>query len=388
MVGVGAASLPPLRPLIKWTGGKTGELGVIRPAIPDFSGRYIEPFVGGGAVWLSMDARRHIVNDASNDLIGFYRAIKRRDSRFTEIVERFGRAWTSAEEMARISAPDAQSILSSSRRRDFVASVAADKVWASLSPSIKGLFEKSLDEKARQYEKHKERGVSPDFPVVLVETALKAALYLAMREGWNDRRHVLPVSGERAAFYWLLRGYCYTGMTRFNRAGEFNVPYGGQSYNGRNPAARLDELFSSRVRSKLLKTRFSCGDFEAFLNRENLDCDDFIFLDPPYDSTFSDYEGRPFTRHDQVRLAHWLRATPAKWLMVIGETPFIRGLYDVRGISMVDFAKTYRVNFQNRGDRRARHLMISNFDLLASLPKSRLAQGVSREEACSSMRVA
>lgn len=39
------------KPILKWAGGKTQMLGNIMPKIPETYGRYIEPFVGGGALF-------------------------------------------------------------------------------------------------------------------------------------------------------------------------------------------------------------------------------------------------------------------------------------------------------------------------------------------------
>ena len=41
-----------MNPIIKYTGSKQRELPEIRKYIPEFSGKYIEPFLGGGAVFL------------------------------------------------------------------------------------------------------------------------------------------------------------------------------------------------------------------------------------------------------------------------------------------------------------------------------------------------
>lgn len=38
------------KPILKWAGGKTQMLGIM-PKIPETYGRYIEPFVGGGALF-------------------------------------------------------------------------------------------------------------------------------------------------------------------------------------------------------------------------------------------------------------------------------------------------------------------------------------------------
>ncbi len=40
----------PLKPLIKWSGGKKDELKKILPHIPTEFDTYLEPFIGGGAV--------------------------------------------------------------------------------------------------------------------------------------------------------------------------------------------------------------------------------------------------------------------------------------------------------------------------------------------------
>ena len=38
------------RPFLKWAGGKRALLAEIRLRTPDFEGKYIEPFLGAGAV--------------------------------------------------------------------------------------------------------------------------------------------------------------------------------------------------------------------------------------------------------------------------------------------------------------------------------------------------
>ena len=66
-------------PFIKWAGGKTRLIGEIEKVIGnklDGKKTYIEPFVGSGAVFLSMiekhDFERIIINDLNSSLIGAY----------------------------------------------------------------------------------------------------------------------------------------------------------------------------------------------------------------------------------------------------------------------------------------------------------------------------
>ena len=60
------------RPFLKWAGGKAKLAPALVSAAPPSFSRYIEPFVGAGAVFFAFsDARptRAILNDANQELI-------------------------------------------------------------------------------------------------------------------------------------------------------------------------------------------------------------------------------------------------------------------------------------------------------------------------------
>ena len=89
---------------------------------------------------------------------------------------------------------------------------------------------------------------------------------------------------------------------------------------------------------------------------------DFIFLDPPYDSEFSTYAKNEFDKSDQTRLANYLlKECKAKWMMVIKNTEFILKLYSDKKLSVKSFEKKYLVSFMNRNDKDVQHLMITNY---------------------------
>ena len=44
--------------------------------IPRFTGRYIEPFFGGGALFFYLEPRRAVINDINTKLMGFYRGVR------------------------------------------------------------------------------------------------------------------------------------------------------------------------------------------------------------------------------------------------------------------------------------------------------------------------
>ena len=67
-----------MTPLIKWPGGKSGEIRQVHSLIPPHK-RYVEPFLGGGAMFFHLRPERAAVNDISTDLIGFYRLVRAQD---------------------------------------------------------------------------------------------------------------------------------------------------------------------------------------------------------------------------------------------------------------------------------------------------------------------
>ena len=84
----------------------------------------------------------------------------------------------------------------------------------------------------------------------------------------------------------------------------------------------------------------NCEDYHEPLGRTSICCDlfekifeeydddgNFIFLDPPYDFTFTDYGYCKFDKDDHKRLANLLRKTKNKCLMIIWKTEFISDLY-------------------------------------------------------------
>lgn len=106
-----------------------------------------------------------------------------------------------------------------------------------------------------------------------------------------------------------------------------------------------------------------CGDSRDVIKRIPNASIDFIFLDPPYDSEFSTYAKNEFTRADQLRLAQYLtKECEAKWMMIIKYTDFIYDLYaSTPGIQIRTFDKEYLVSFMNRNNRKATHLLITNY---------------------------
>lgn len=65
-----------MTPVLKWAGGKTQLLDPITARMPKSYNRYFEPFIGGGAVFLSISPQSAIINDKNEQLINLYRCLK------------------------------------------------------------------------------------------------------------------------------------------------------------------------------------------------------------------------------------------------------------------------------------------------------------------------
>lgn len=63
------------RPVLKWAGGKSQLLKEILPLFPKEYNKYIEPFIGGGAVFFGLCPKNAIISDSNPELINLYNVI-------------------------------------------------------------------------------------------------------------------------------------------------------------------------------------------------------------------------------------------------------------------------------------------------------------------------
>lgn len=146
--------------------------------------------------------------------------------------------------------------------------------------------------------------------------AHRARFNALMREGQQD-------SQEAAALFYYLNRTGYNGLCRFNRQGEFNVPFGRYSHI----SYQVDFTPYARV---LARWQFTNLDFQAI----PLQPDDFVYADPPYDVEFRQYAREGFTWEDQVRLAEWLAQHPGPVVLSNQATERIVALYERLGFRL------------------------------------------------------
>jgi DNA adenine methylase len=80
-----------LKTFIKWSGNKSKHLRHILPHIPIEYNTYIEPFSGSGALFLSLQPGKWIINDLNKDLINCWNNIKDNPEEIINIFVNFGK---------------------------------------------------------------------------------------------------------------------------------------------------------------------------------------------------------------------------------------------------------------------------------------------------------
>lgn len=65
-----------LKPFIKWAGGKRQLLPLLIEHVPKEYNRYIEPFIGGGALFLHLQPKIALINDINPEIINAFNIIK------------------------------------------------------------------------------------------------------------------------------------------------------------------------------------------------------------------------------------------------------------------------------------------------------------------------
>jgi len=383
-----------MKPLIKWPGGKSGELDVILAHLPRSYERYVEPFFGGGALFFSLQPERALINDSNPELMNFYRLVKEEPARLagallgleadwqnlTELLDRIGLALDELLEEARfkLRLPGEENAVPAGQGKQQARALFSQKeeelrrlLYRNLPKEL--LLRPGLDLQglaARMASnlvlrlptilfKELEQSLSdPARRLVRQEqflTCLKGGYYYYLRDDY----HPGDAADQSARFYFL-REYCFGSMFRYNKSGFFNVPYGGTSYNRKSLKTKIKQITDPKVQRLVSGTELLNQDYTQVLGRST--SGDFIFLDPPYDTRFKKYGGREFTAADQRQLAGLFFQLPGKALLVIKKTELVDSLYrDHPGTSIVEYSLSYQSNFRNRHSRETTHLLIRNY---------------------------
>ncbi|MEI4781849.1 Dam family site-specific DNA-(adenine-N6)-methyltransferase [Streptococcus pasteurianus] len=120
--------------------------------------------------------------------------------------------------------------------------------------------------------------------------------YLALRASYNsDQSDVMKL--------YLLLIYGFNHMIRFNNSGQFNLPVGNVDWNKNVTQSLIN--YSEWTQSKNNNVNLTSLDFEEFVNNQKIGKNDFLYFDPPYLITFSDYN-KLWSLEEELRLYNLL----------------------------------------------------------------------------------
>lgn len=283
-----------MKSIIKYRGGKTKEIPFFQQFIPSNYDRYIEPFIGGGALYFHLEPENSIINDLNSNLINFYNCLQNQYPLMREQLN-----------------------------------------------EIQHIYETNQSEYELLKSLHPEERVENK----------NEELYYSLRDMYNK---IVPSKYLDGVLYFFINKTAYSGMVRYNKKGQFNVPFG--RYKNFNTRLITPDHYSLIQRTQIFNL-----DYSEIFNMTNQR--DFMFLDPPYDCIFNDYGNleltNGFDEQEQRRLANDFRNLHCKTIMVIGRTQLTEELYS--NYICHEYSIKYSVNIRNRFDTNANHIVIKNF---------------------------
>ena len=264
------AATKQLKPLIKWSGGKCDEIKQFEKYIPLNYDTYIEPFIGGGALFFNLAPKKAIISDVHTELVDLYNTIG--------------------------------------------------------------------------------QGKSNDIYTFMEQNPNDEETYYRVRD-----KMVVNNSLDSASRFYYQRKTCFRGMLRYNKSGKFNIPF------GRYKTINYSELKNKDYETLLARTLILCESFEYIFEKYNSE-NNFMFLDPPYDSEFTDYGYCHFGKEEHKTLAKYFKDTKIKCLMIIGKTQFISDLYKDYIVEEYDKKYRFKLYAGRIGDEiNTKHLIIKNY---------------------------
>ena len=169
--------------------------------------------------------------------------------------------------------------------------------------------------------------------------------FYELRDEFNKTKN----SRRKAELFIYLNRHCFNGLCRFNRKGEFKVPF------GRYTAPKFPEKELGAFAAKAKSAEFRCQDFMSTM--DSCRKGDVVYCDPPYvplspTASFTAYSLGGFGEKQQRELADMARGLVRKGLTVVisnHDTPLTRELYAGAALQTIDVQRFISCDGANRG---------------------------------------
>lgn len=162
---------------------------------------------------------------------------------------------------------------------------------------------------------------------------------------------------EKSARVLYLNKTCFNGLYRVNSKGEFNVPFNNKKSVNLYEKDNLENIYKYLHNQKISITS---GDYSKCLRKAKKG--DFVYLDPPYDETFTSYTKNDFNREEQIRLAREFKKLSKNGIKVMlsnNNTDLIRELYQEFNIHIINAKRN--INSKSDGRGYVEEVIITNY---------------------------
>lgn len=235
-----------MKPLFMWAGGKKKMLKHYGPLMPESIEKYIEPFFGGGAMFVHVlenhqECKEFVINDVNTSIIQIYLAIKSDLGAFLAHLDTY--------------------------QKEYIMLPGPNKMSAN----------KQLETKHKN-DKRK------DWKSIYAEERSRRHYYYMMRDVHAFDYKSLSRTNEAALLYFLMKtGFNGVWQTNKSQDNRFGTPCG--LLNQKDTVYDLDNV--QAWNRSLQDVTIRSGDYSATLN--DVTGKSFVFLDPPYRGCFTDY---------------------------------------------------------------------------------------------------
>ena len=268
---------------------------------------YYEPFCGGGSSFLNVVANKYILNDIDKYMIKLHNMLNlysRSSNMFFNIVHNIENKFN----------------LSASYRQDVIPS------------ELKSQFKKTY------FAKFNKKG------------------FEQMRDDFNKDKSNLEL-------LYVMLIYGFNRMLRFNSKGDFNLPVGNVDLN-QNVICSLNHYFEFCLNNEL---HFSNYDFRKFFKIHNFKENDFIYLDPPYLISSSEYN-KLWTEKDEKDLLNILDELNSKGVRFAISN--LLSSNDKQNKIFIEWSKKYKIydvdsnyiSYHDNSIKNLKEVLVTNYD--------------------------
>ena len=289
-----------------YVGDKYKLVPQLKSHFPDDIENFIEPFCGGGSVFLNVDAEKYIINDIDAYMIALHKMLG-------------------------------------------AYSTSIDDFWSDLNDIIEE-YDLSASFLGRT--------VPEEYKIKYVKTyyaKYNKSSYMKLRDDFNDDKNDLLK-------LYILLIYGFNRMLRFNGNGDFNLPVGNVDFN-QNVVNALNNYFDFVSERKI--SYFSL-DFEDFLSKIKISSDDFIYLDPPYLISFSEYN-KLWNEQEEIRLLSCLDNLNSRNIRfavsnIIKHKNMYNELFDkwAKKYNVIDITSNY-ISFHDNTQKGSYEVLVTNY---------------------------